>query len=570
MKKLVILGVSLFFTSSLFSATILVPADQPTIQAGIDSASNGDTVLVAAGTYNENINFRGKVIVVISSEGPTATVISAASAAIPVVAIDSGETKGVELSGFTVTGSVNSGIYCNGSSPTIRNNIITGNQSLVINNGAGIYLKNTAGSMVTSNIIYGNTTAFFGPAIHIGDDTSSSTDDTLAYNIIYDNSGDWVIRVLGIVRRLQVYNNTISIGSTSAILHQGSADPRLITVRNNIFFFSENYCALLEGDAIVEYNCFFANLCNHDFVPGVGNVYLDAQFEDTANHDYRLQAGSPCINAGDPNAFFNDPDGTRNDIGALYFACIDSSDADSDGIFGCEDNCPTVFNTDQDDLDLDIIGDSCDNCISVSNHLQEDIDFDGIGDSCDNCISIANPNQEDADSDEVGDLCDVCPGFDDNDDIDGDGLASGCDGCPTVFNPNQLDGDNDGIQDSCDNCPAIINPEQVNSDTDGMGDLCDNCIDTYNPTQSDTNQDGIGDACCCLGSTGDFNGDGEDANILDLTYIVDFIFRGGTIPGCPNEADLNLDGNSAHILDLTYLVDFIFRGGFPPAMCIAK
>ena len=58
--------------------------------------------------------------------------------------------------------------------------------------------------------------------------------------------------------------------------------------------------------------------------------------------------------------------------------------------------------------------------------------------------------------------------------------------------------------------------------------------------------------------------------MLDLTYIVDFIFRGGTIPGCPNEADLNLDGNSANILDLTYLVDFIFRGGFPPAGCIAK
>lgn len=42
--------------------TIPVPADQPTIKAGINTASNGDTVLVSAGTYYENTNFSGKAI----------------------------------------------------------------------------------------------------------------------------------------------------------------------------------------------------------------------------------------------------------------------------------------------------------------------------------------------------------------------------------------------------------------------------------------------------------------------------------------------------------------------------
>ena len=74
--------------------------------------------------------------------------------------------------------------------------------------------------------------------------------------------------------------------------------------------------------------------------------------------------------------------------------------------------------------------------------------------------------------------------------------------------------------------------------------------------------------CCCFGPRGDLNGDGDDANILDLTFLVDFIFRGSNNPGgCPDESDVNKDGSPANILDLTYLVDWIFRGGFPPIWC---
>lgn len=56
-------------------STIHVPADQPTIQQAIDAAVDGDVVvLVSPGTYNENIDFKGKAITVRSIAGPNATV----------------------------------------------------------------------------------------------------------------------------------------------------------------------------------------------------------------------------------------------------------------------------------------------------------------------------------------------------------------------------------------------------------------------------------------------------------------------------------------------------------------
>ncbi|MEE8404653.1 MAG: hypothetical protein V3S17_04615, partial [candidate division Zixibacteria bacterium] len=75
--------------------------------------------------------------------------------------------------------------------------------------------------------------------------------------------------------------------------------------------------------------------------------------------------------------------------------------------------------------------------------------------------------------------------------------------------------------------------------------------------------------CCCTGNRGDVNGDGDDATILDLTALVDFIFRGSGDPGpCLVESDCNGDDSETpNILDLTFLVDFIFRGGASPEEC---
>jgi hypothetical protein len=72
---------------------------------------------------------------------------------------------------------------------------------------------------------------------------------------------------------------------------------------------------------------------------------------------------------------------------------------------------------------------------------------------------------------------------------------------------------------------------------------------------------------CCIGIRGDFNGDGNDANILDLNFCVNRIFRGGPLPTCLKEGDVNGDNNSTNVLDLNYLVNRIFRGGPLPVGC---
>lgn len=69
--------------ASLGSAsTIHVPADQPTIQAGVNAAVDGDMVLVADGTYtgdgNRDMDFWGKAIVVMSENGAPETIIDCA------------------------------------------------------------------------------------------------------------------------------------------------------------------------------------------------------------------------------------------------------------------------------------------------------------------------------------------------------------------------------------------------------------------------------------------------------------------------------------------------------------
>src|SRR5947199_10128278 len=71
-------------------ATLHVPSDIPTIQGAIDASANGDIVLIAPGTYYENVNFKGRAITVTSEQGPQVTIIDGRYLA-PVVSFTSAE-----------------------------------------------------------------------------------------------------------------------------------------------------------------------------------------------------------------------------------------------------------------------------------------------------------------------------------------------------------------------------------------------------------------------------------------------------------------------------------------------
>jgi hypothetical protein len=131
-----------------------------TIQAGINAAVNGNTVLVAPGTYYENIDFKGKAITVTSSGGPSVTTIDGGNIDHAVI-FQSGEPRAAVLSNFTITHGTpltsnnysytGGGILIQNSQPTILNNVVTQNycQNIYSAGSAPLIEGNTISSSLT-------------------------------------------------------------------------------------------------------------------------------------------------------------------------------------------------------------------------------------------------------------------------------------------------------------------------------------------------------------------------------------------------------------------------------------
>jgi parallel beta-helix repeat protein/predicted outer membrane repeat protein len=172
-------------------ATIIhVPADQPTIQDGLLASTNGDTVLVAPGTYVENVSFFGRDVVLASlflTTGDTSyistTIIDGDSSG-SVIRFTNNESSAAVVTGLTLQNGFadpGAGILIEGAGPVISYNIITGNHSG--GNGGGIGCAFEGTPEITHNRFLDNSAAGDGGAI-----SCYITNATISDNVFRGNS----------------------------------------------------------------------------------------------------------------------------------------------------------------------------------------------------------------------------------------------------------------------------------------------------------------------------------------------------------------------------------------------
>ena len=140
--------------------TIIVPDDYEKIQWAIGNASDGDTILVRAETYYENIVV-DKMVDIQSVSGSSVTKVVAYNASDHVFHVI---VNHVNISGFTVMGAT--GVappYPNWKSGILLDNVSYCNISnnILINNNYGIYLYKAVNNTISGNIAWNNSDGFY-------------------------------------------------------------------------------------------------------------------------------------------------------------------------------------------------------------------------------------------------------------------------------------------------------------------------------------------------------------------------------------------------------------------------
>jgi Thrombospondin type 3 repeat len=101
-----------------------------------------------------------------------------------------------------------------------------------------------------------------------------------------------------------------------------------------------------------------------------------------------------------------------------------------------------------------------------------DSDLDLHWDSNDNCPYVFNPDQENSDNFGAGNACD------DSENADSDSRIDIIDNCPNVWNSSQVDHDGDEVGDACDfDMDGDLRWNVVDSDMDGDGYIYEGNVD---------------------------------------------------------------------------------------------
>ena len=296
---------------------IRVPEDYETIQAGIDAADSGDTVLVAAGTYtgsgNINLTFNGKPITLMSEDGLEKTAIDCAEAGRG-VSFNNDEGPASRFVGFTIIngyqpGAGGGGIRCIHTDPTITSCLLSGNDAEY---GGGIYCWGSSPS-ITGCSISGNSAEYGAGIKCIG------ADPLITHCLISENSANSGAAIY-CEHSSPIITNCLIKGNIAewhgACYMRDSDEPVFINCT-----FTENsgggfYCyewshpklknCILWNDTPFEISLGYEGSITVDYSDvqggwtGVGNIDTDPLFSIYANFDYILRTASPCIDSGDP------------------------------------------------------------------------------------------------------------------------------------------------------------------------------------------------------------------------------------------------------------------------------
>ena len=265
-----------------------------TIQEAIDAAVDMDEIVVAAGTYNETINFLGKAITVRSSDGPDVTTIDAQGSGTVVVCV-TGEGPETVLNGFTITGGsttgAGGGMAIQGASPSVINCVFSSNTADV---GAGLYNQDSNPTIMNCAFV-DNTAVNAGGGMYNGGIAGSNPT----------------------VTNCAFTNNAAGIGG--GMFNQNS-DPTLInctlsgntamSLAGGMFNDNSNPCVdncIIWGNALSQiFNVASSPTVSYSDVqggfPGVGNINADPRFLEATAGNFRLDRFSPCVDAADNGA----------------------------------------------------------------------------------------------------------------------------------------------------------------------------------------------------------------------------------------------------------------------------
>ena len=289
-----ILAGLLLAAGSGFSGTILVPGDYSSLQAAINVSADGDTVLVAEGTYtgdgNTGVTFHGKVITVRSENGPETTIIDCEFDGRGFDFFN-GEGEDSRLEGFTIRNGNNGGVYCWYSSPLIADCLILDNDADSTAGGITCY---SSSPILSSCTIAGNTASTSGGGIECSLYSFPVIDNCIISGNTTRESGGGLAcdeQSSPILSSCTIAGNTAS--TSGGGIYGANSHPYYPVVTNCILW--ENTPDEIDapaGEVEVTYSDVMGGW------PGEGNLDADPLFADLENQDYHLSLDSPCIDSG--------------------------------------------------------------------------------------------------------------------------------------------------------------------------------------------------------------------------------------------------------------------------------